>query len=144
MRKTIRAAVGATLVAGFALASAGIASADQGRVGDCAKISETSICDLWFTHTASGQTTIVSDAVFHAYGEYAVLSDYKADGRGIYMKLTWEIGRTTYIQEIYNTKGAGTAVQKDFSIAEGIVIDFKACQTDDGALLNCVYADMKA
>ena len=143
MRKTFRALAGATLIAGFTIASAGVASADVGHKDNCAKISGTEICDIWWTKT-SNLAPVISEAMFHSYDEVAEVLDYKADGRGAYMRLTWKDGGVSYKKEIYNTGGDGHVESRNYSITENVVVDIKACQTDDGTLLNCVYADIKA
>jgi hypothetical protein len=143
MRKTFRALVGTTLVAGFTIASAGAASADVVHKNDCAKISESSICDIWWTE-GSNPAPVISDAMFHSYDEVAELIDYKTDGKGLYMRLKWTDGGVSYTKEIYNTGGDGHVERRNYNITEKVVVDIKACQTDDGYLLKCEYADIRA
>ena len=132
MSKILHALVGAILVVGFAMASAGTAGADTGYQDDCTlKLDEHQICRVWWFNE---DLDLVGHVVFHLHDEKLGLVDFKADGRGLFVRISWG---STYDQ-VYNTKGASKAVWKDYNIADGTLVYITACQTDNGKELNCI------
>ena len=145
MRKTFRALVGAALVITFAFVSSGVASADTKWKNDCAKITETSNCNIWWS-SSSSQAPVVGEVFFHSYGEWVELSDYKTDGKGVYARITYTVGGNTYVDHVYSYSGSDNNYEKvDYDMPEKTLVHIKGCQTDNGILENtCVYANIQA
>jgi hypothetical protein len=136
MRKTLRAVVGAFLVTAFTFAFAGVASADRSWINDCDKEKGeyAAICDIWWTE-GSTQAPVIADALFHSWDESAEVNDYKADGKGVYMRLTWTVDGTKHVRHLYSYKGNSRG---NYVIPEGTPVYIHACQTDDGDIgINC-------
>jgi hypothetical protein len=133
MSKILRALTGAILVAGFAMTSAGTASADTFGQRNCGKKeSSTQECNVWWVNSG---LRVVADVVFKASDEKLVLHDHLADGKGLFVRISWG---STY-DDVYNTFGADKVVRKDYNIIDGTRVYIRACQSDNGRYdINCV------
>jgi hypothetical protein len=138
MSKILRALVGAVLVVGFAMTSAGPASADTGDDENC--VTKTDIRQICRIYWINENHKRVSEVAFHLYDEKLGLIDHWADGRGVVARISWG---STY-DHVYNTLGANKAVWKDYNITDGTRVYITACQTNNGKELNCVYTHIYA
>ncbi|WP_327716722.1 hypothetical protein OG381_15710 [Streptomyces sp. NBC_00490] len=95
-------------------------------------------CSFWF-YKEDGNTQ-VGYAGFQAYGEHLIADDSWTDGRGVFVSASWSGG----YKEIWATGGNGDYENVDLSIGEGVSVTVTACQTDNGALLNCATQTSRA
>jgi hypothetical protein len=141
MRKTLRAFVGAALVFAFTFVSTGVASADS-KHGECYGGSNPR-CEFWWG--ASDLFFSVGWAVFTSDGEVLEIQDEAIDGRGIYVKVKYTVGTSTYYDYVYSyTPPSEHREVVNYDIPEGTVVYLHACQTDNGSTFSCVDRSIKA
>jgi hypothetical protein len=148
-RKTFRALVGAALVFAFTFVSTGVASADRVRNSERAKTSEYSYCQIWWMSDATvGNEPLdsVGWAIFTSHGEGLEILDREADGKGIYVRIKYTLGSSTYYDHVYSFSGpSNNFEERDYDLPEGTLVDMRACQTNDGNhSINCRDANIQA
>ncbi|MBC9715655.1 hypothetical protein H9Y04_24220 [Streptomyces sp. TRM66268-LWL] len=131
--------VGATAAMLFG-AMAGVAHADSGVAGCGAEPSDAGgvSCTFWF-YKPDGNTE-AGIAGFVAYGEHISAQDRDVDGRGVFISASWSGG----YKELWVTGGDTSRKEANLSIAEGVSVTVKACQTNNGSLINCATRTAKA
>ncbi|MDR3084308.1 MAG: hypothetical protein LBV60_25910 [Streptomyces sp.] len=137
MSRLIKSALSVFAAGVVVLATSTAAHADTVGHNACDKIVESSTCEI---HWENRNLTVTGGVVFSAYGEYVTLSDYYADGKGVYVKVSWGNVFWSY----WLTTGDNTGYGHDLNIKDGTVVTIKGCQTDNGALINCYDETMKA
>jgi hypothetical protein len=149
MRRTLRTFAGVALVFAFTFVSAGVASADRVRNSECAKTSEDSYCAIWWMSDASIGNDILDSvgwAVFTSHGEGLELLDREADGKGIYVRIKYTLGSSTYYDHVYSFSGpSNNFEERDYDLPEGTLVDIRGCQTNNGNhSINCRDANIRA
>ncbi|MFI1679863.1 MULTISPECIES: hypothetical protein [unclassified Streptomyces] len=86
--------------------------------------------------------TLASKGSFTSYDEVVAASDHYADGLGVYIKA--EDSYTGQYIEKWVTGGKGDSWKKNASFPDGRFIDLKVCQTNNGTLMNCLFAEARA
>lgn len=145
MRKTSRALVGAALAFAFTFVSTGVASADHAHKSACAKTGESPQCRMWWGARDSDILDSVGWAVFSSNGEWLEIQDEAFDGRGIYVRIKYTLGSSTYYDHVYSFSGASNNYEeRNYDLPEGTLVHMRGCQTDNGREFNCIDANIQA
>lgn len=149
MRKTFRALVGAALAFAVTFVSTGVAGADRVRNSECAKTSEDSYCAIWWMSDAAIGNDILDSvgwAVFTSHGEWLEVLDREVDGKGIYVRIKYTLGSSTYYDHVYSFSGpSNNYEERNYDLPEGTLVHIHACQTNnDNHAINCRDANIQA
>lgn len=147
MRKTLRALVGAALMFAFTFASTGVASAEYEYVhkSRCAKTGENPHCLIWWGIPSSSWLNSDGWAVFTSDGERLEIQDEAVDGKGIYVRIKYTLGSSTYYDHVYSFSGPSEHREvRNYDLPEGTLVHIRACQTDNGSNDYCINANIQA